>query len=143
MEDSWRGRHCGRSLGQPSSVSVVSPDGKLIACFYQETENSPQKIGILPADGGAPIKLLEISPTATFTYPPFQWSRDQNSLVYVETRNGVSNLWSHPLDGSASKQLTNFQSDQIFSFAWSPDDSQLALSRGTSTSDVILIPNAQ
>jgi Tol biopolymer transport system component len=82
-------------------------------------------------------------PTVTYAYPPWQWSRDQQSLVYVETRNGVSNLWSQPLDGSAPKQLTNFQSDQIFSFSWSPDGSQLALSRGTSTSDVILIPNAQ
>jgi eukaryotic-like serine/threonine-protein kinase len=128
---------------KPSFAPVVSPDGKLIATYYKEAENSPQKIGILPADGGPPVKLLEISPTATPAYPPFQWSRDQKSLVYVETRNGVSNLWSHPLDGSASKQLTNFQSDQIFSFAWSPNGSQLALSRGTSTSDVILIPNAQ
>jgi eukaryotic-like serine/threonine-protein kinase len=128
---------------KPSGGPVASPDGKLIACFYKEAENSQQKIGILPADGGSPVNLLEIPPTATFTDPPFQWSRDQKSLLYVETRSGVSNLWSHPLDGRASKQLTNFQSDQIFSFGLSPDGSQFALSRGTSTSDVILIPNAQ
>ena len=128
---------------KPSIVSVVSPDGKLVACGYQEAENSQQKIGILPADGGSPVKLLEAPPTYAFAYPFLQWSRDQRSLLYVETRNGVSNLWSHPLDGGAPKQLTAFQSDQIFSFGFSPDGSQLAVSRGTSTSDVILIPNAQ
>ena len=37
------------------------------------------------------------------------------------------------------KQLTNFKTDQIFWFDFSRDGKQLALSRGTQTSDVILI----
>ena len=131
-----------------SQAPVVSPDGKLIACVFQETDNSPiWKIGILPAQGGAPLKLLPISPFAeTFwftAYPPFQWSRDGKSLVYVENRNGVSNLWSHPLDGSSPKKLTSFQADLIFSFGWSPDGTRLAMARGTSVSDAILISNGQ
>jgi Tol biopolymer transport system component len=126
-----------------SEGSVVSPDGKLIASFFHGTENSPAKVGILSAQGGAPLKLLPISPMAVGTYPPFQWSRDGKSLIYVENRKGVSNLWSQPLDGSPPKQLTNFQSDLISSFAWSPDGTQLAVARGTSTSDAILISNSQ
>jgi Tol biopolymer transport system component len=131
-----------------SQGSVVSPDGKLISCVLQETDNSLiWKIGILPAQGGAPLKLLPISPmaeTLMFTaYPPFQWSRDGKSLVYVENRNGVSNLWNHPLDGSSPTRLTSFQADLIFSFAWSPDGTQLAMARGTSASDAILISNGQ
>ena len=126
-----------------SEGSVVSPDGKLIASFFHRTESSPAKIGILPAQGGAPVKLLSISPLAADTYPPFQWSRDGKSLIYVEDRKGVSNLWSQPLDGSPAKQVTNFQSDLISSFAWSPDGTQLAVARGTSTSDAILISNSQ
>ncbi len=127
-----------------SELSAISPDDKLIACLFQETDDSPMKIGILPAQGGAPLKLLQISPqAATPMYTRFQWSRDGKSLVYVENRNGVSNLWSHPLGGSPPKQLTDFRSDLIFSFAWSPDGTQLALARGTSASDAILILNAQ
>jgi eukaryotic-like serine/threonine-protein kinase len=131
-----------------SQASVVSPDGKLIACMFQERDNSPiWKIGILPAQGGAPLKLLQISPFAEafwfVAYPPFQWSRDGKSLIYVENRNGVSNLWNHPLDGNPPKRLTSFQADLIFSFAWSPDGTQLAMARGTSVSDAILISNGQ
>jgi len=35
--------------------------------------------------------------------------------------------------------LTDFKSDQIFSFEWSRDGKQLALTRGTESSDVVLI----
>ena len=59
--------------------------------------------------------------------------------MYIDTINGISNIWSLPIDGSAPKQLTNFKTDQIFWFDFSHDGKQLALSRGTQTSDVILI----
>ena len=58
------------------------------------------------------------------------------------TKNGVSNLWVQPRDGRPARPLTDFKSDLIFDFAWSPDG-DLALSRGTVTSDVVLIKNAQ
>jgi hypothetical protein len=57
------------------------------------------------------------------------------------TRNGVTNLWAQPIDGSPPKQLTNFASERIFNFDFSRDGKQLALSRGTETSDVVLISN--
>jgi Tol biopolymer transport system component len=57
------------------------------------------------------------------------------------TRNGVTNLWAQPIDGSAPTQLTNFASERIFSFDFSRDGKQVALSRGTQTSDVVLISN--
>ena len=43
------------------------------------------------------------------------------------------------MDGSAPKQVTDFKSDLIFSFAWSPDSKNVALSRGSLTNDVVLI----
>ncbi len=52
---------------------------------------------------------------------------------------GISNIWSQPLDGGAPKQLTDFKTDRIFAFDWSRDGKQLAVSRGTVTSDVVLI----
>jgi len=43
------------------------------------------------------------------------------------------------MNGTPPKQLTDFTSERIFWFAFSRDGKQLALSRGTQTSDVILI----
>jgi hypothetical protein len=39
-------------------------------------------------------------------------------------------------------QVTDFKDGRIFNFAFSADGSQLALSRGTFNSDVVLIENA-
>ena len=53
------------------------------------------------------------------------------------------NLWSQPLDGGPPKQVTDFKSDEIFSFAWSRDGKQLALARGVETGDVVLITDSK
>ena len=63
------------------------------------------------------------------------------AIDYVLTRNGVSNIWRQNLAGGTPKQITNFESGQIFDFDWSRDGKQLALTRGSESSDVILISN--
>ncbi len=68
-----------------------------------------------------------------------RWTPDGRGIAYIATRGGVSNIWSQPLDGGSPKQLTDFKTDRIFSFDWSPDGKWLVLARGTETSDVILI----
>ena len=62
-------------------------------------------------------------------------------MEYVLTRNGVSNVWEQKLTGGPPKQITHFQSGQIFDFHWSRDGKQLALTRGSISNDVILISN--
>jgi len=44
-----------------------------------------------------------------------------------------------PLDGKPGRQLTQFHSDSIFGFAWSPDRKKLLIPRGHVESDVILL----
>ena len=52
-------------------------------------------------------------------------------MTYAEVKDGVWNLWNQPIDGGAPKPVTNFTSDQIFSFGWSTDDGKrLAIARG-------------
>ena len=117
-----------------SGSPVFSPDGKLIACSYGNN-----KVAIIPADGGQPLKTFDI-PTPFGLEPGFQWTPDARALTYVETRDGVSNIWSLPVAGGPPKQLTDFKSEEIFSFALSRDR-QLAISRGMETGDVVLITN--
>jgi Tol biopolymer transport system component len=122
-----------------TEAPTVSPDGSLIASVYREDQpNAPNKVAIIPFAGGDPIKLLDI-PQSFNRAAGLRWMPDGSTLTFIDTINGVSNIWSLPLDASAPKQLTDFKTDQIFWFDLSSDGKQLALSRGTQRSDVVLI----
>jgi len=69
------------------------------------------------------------------------WAPAGDAVEYALTRSGVTNIWRQKLGGGTPKQITNFESGQIFDFAWSHDGSQLALTRGSESSDVVLISN--
>ena len=121
-----------------SDYPVFSPDGKQIACYYWETPNAPTRIAILSVEGGRPLKLLTPTlPSGRETN--LEWTADGRSIVYGVTKNGVANLWAHPVDGGEPKQITNFTAERILWFDLSPDGKRLATTRGTLTSDVLLI----
>ncbi|HVF47203.1 MAG TPA: DPP IV N-terminal domain-containing protein [Pyrinomonadaceae bacterium] len=121
-----------------SRSATVSPDGKLIAYFYRE-ENSPWRLAIAPFEGGEPLKTFDIP---AIPDPSLRWTPDGRAVAYVDTsKNGVSNIVAQPLDGGAPKQLTDFKEMRIFSFDYSRDGKQLALSRGIISTDVVLISN--
>ena len=124
-------------IEQASENPEVSPDGKLIVCQYREDINKPWRYAFIPYEGGAPVKVFDL-PGATIN---LRWTPDGRALTYYEYRNGASNIWALPLDGSAPKQLTDFKTDHIFNFRWSMDGKQMALARGTTTSDVVMISN--
>jgi serine/threonine protein kinase len=125
----------------PSAIPLVSPDGKQIACGYINEQETPPRwrIAIISFDGGPPLKTFDISPLQT----RFQWTSDGRAILYTATREGVTNLWSQPVDGSPPKQLTDFKSDQIFRFDWSRDGKYLLFARGTITSDVVLVSDVK
>jgi len=121
-----------------SEMPVISPDGKRIVCSYQDAPNSPWKIAIIPFQGGPPIRVFEVSLSADL--PNYiGWISGGEAFAYVDTRDGVSNLWTQPIDGSPRRQLTNFTAERIFAFDIARDHKQIALSRGRQTSDVVLI----
>jgi eukaryotic-like serine/threonine-protein kinase len=72
-----------------------------------------------------------------------QYSPDGKAIEYVVRENGVDNIWRQPLDGSAGKWGTTFKSEHITVFQWSFDGKQLALVRGHTDSDVVLIRDTQ
>ena len=121
-----------------TSQHSISPDGKLIACRYREQDLSPFKLALIDFNTGQTVKTIDIPPTNNF----LDWTADSSQVLYVDTRNGVSNIWSQPVNGGAPKQLTNFKSDLIFMFDLSRDGKQLVVSRGTVSRDVVLITDA-
>jgi Tol biopolymer transport system component len=121
-----------------SNIPTVSPDGKYIECGYWDEKSGARRIAILPIDGGSPTKIFSIP---IRNWQRIRWTRDSSALTYVDVNGGVSNLWRQPIDGGAAKQLTNFKSDQIFSYDWSQDQKYLVCERGVETNDVVMISN--
>jgi serine/threonine protein kinase/Tol biopolymer transport system component len=122
----------------PSVCPVVSPDGQWIVVYYRLETKAPWKLGIIPFNGGRPVRTMAVPNDVEFR-SLVRWTPDGSSLAYIVNREGVSNIWVQPLDGRPASQMTNFKSDKIFWFDWSPDNKQLGVSHGTVTSDVVLI----
>jgi len=115
---------------------VISPDGRWIAYSYRDTKDYSVKVALLPFAGGEP-RVIEGMASPDFAF--IRWSPDSRALTYIVTREGVSNLWSKRIDGGEAKQLTDFNTDRIFRFAWSQDGKSLACERGLMIKDVVLI----
>jgi Tol biopolymer transport system component len=118
-----------------SRMPVVSPDNQFIACRYY-VEAGLRGIAIIPVHGGPPVRLL---PIPVMEFQRVQWFNNGHAMTFVNTANGVSNIWSYDLDSGSTKQLTHFKTDQIFAYAWSPDYKQLVSERGTKASDATII----
>jgi len=124
---------------RPATRGSFSPDGKLIACgYFVEGAKQPWKIALIPFAGGPPVKLFEMPQSVNF-WAGLWWTPDARAFFYTDTRNGVSNIWSQPVDGGKAVQITNFDTETILHFARSRDGKNLALSRGHPTADVVLI----
>ncbi|MEJ7619178.1 MAG: hypothetical protein WKF30_19885 [Pyrinomonadaceae bacterium] len=138
-------REGGRPVKLTAALSAhpsVSPDGKLIAFFLQHTPQAPLRLAVMPFDGGEPIKIFDAySSLDPLQQPIVRWAPDGLALAYIETREGVSNVWKRRLDGGPPEQLTDFETDQIYWFDWSRDGMQLVLSRGSETGDLVLVRN--
>jgi hypothetical protein len=63
----------------------------------------------------------------------------KNTPPISSAHTQLSNITRQPIDGSPPAQVTQFSTGRIFNFAYSPDGQQLALSRGSLDSDVVLI----
>ena len=118
-------------IDKRASMPSFSPDKKLIAYAYIDTQaNPPQGTAVAPAEGGPPIKRFRFLARV-------DWTTDGRALAYIDQPH--INIWALPLDGGKPMPLTDFKAGLTFEFDFSHDGKQLALSRGTRASDVVLI----
>ena len=125
----------------------ISPDGKRIMYLAspKPPENpsspsvSPFQLKVIASDGGAELYKFDWPASANAS----RWAPAGDAVEYALSRKTVSNIWRQKLGrgGGPPKQITNFESGLIFDFEWSRDGRQLALTRGSESSDVILISN--
>lgn len=128
----------------PAGVALsTSPDGKylgyVLATIPTQEDPYPQyKIALLDlAATGSPPRLLDAD--ERISSGGLKFTPDNKAIAYPIRESGVDNLWVQPLDGSSGHRATSFNAEQISTFEWSPDGKTLAILRGHTDSDVVLI----
>jgi Tol biopolymer transport system component len=119
-----------------SEFPSVSPDGKLIAYYFtDERSNNQPTMALIPIEGGDPVKTIQLPETIQSL--AFGMS-DARSVAYLDGGAGALNIWTQSIDGGAPKQLTNFKTEFVNSFAFAPDG-KIAVYRFSATRDIVLI----
>jgi len=142
MEMPIGGGQAKRLLDKVADFGVISPDGQQIAALTTEGSgiNFKAMIDIIPAQGGLPVKtfppMLSISNT-------FQYSADGQSLYYPVTAKGVSNIIMQPIGTKTATPMTNFSDLQIYGYHYDWKNKRLALARGRTNTDVVLLTQQQ
>ena len=120
-----------------SGQLAIFPDGKTLVVPVQKPTEAVN-IALFELGSSSPPRILDAG-----IYSPgacdLQSTHDGNSVAYIRQQNGVGNLWVNPLDGSAAYPITDFKSEGIGSFSFSPDGKKLAIVRGHTESDVVLL----
>jgi serine/threonine protein kinase len=119
-----------------------SPDGRwlpeIVTTSDAATRTITEKVALVDVTTNSETPAKYIDPRADITVP-IAITPDGKAVAYNVVENGVGNLWAQPLDGSPGHRLTNFTSDLIFSFQFSPDGKLLAVARVHAVSDVVLL----
>lgn len=147
--DSWRSG--ARSLwklkiGSPDTASMFrhgavdprfSPDGRLVACWLHNEKDQRSRMTILSFPDGATVTAFDFPGVSG--HPDFQWAPDGRTIHFTDSRNGVSNIRAYEFRKGTVTDVTKFTSGTIYNFAWSPDGKNLAVARGQTTSDIVLL----
>ena len=125
------------------SFAAFSPDGKQIAAItvFGSGVNTKLMVEIIPSPGGLPVKSF---PPSHFIFSPsLRYSADGQSLYYAVTNKGVSNLAVQPIGVASASLVTNFDDLLIYGFDYDWKNKRLAVARGRSNDDVVLLTQQQ
>jgi serine/threonine protein kinase len=120
----------------------LSPDGKWLPVIVTSLDPATQvdvhalELIDVATNTATSVRTFPSQPTITL---PLQFTPDGKNVAYRVIVNGTENVWMQPLDGSKDRPVTDFTTDHIRSFAWSPDGKSLAVLRTHLVSDVVLL----
>ena len=119
-----------------------SPDGKWMPEIEAKGDPAAQAsvrtVALVDVTANSETSVKYLKPRADLA-PPIAFTPDGKAVAYLIFENGVANVWAQPLDGSPGHRLTNFTSDQIRAFQFSPDGKSLGVARFHVVSDVVLL----
>jgi WD40 repeat protein len=131
----------------PETPVSFSVDGKTLAylVFVAPHPNEyVDKIALLNLESPSSLRLLDTAHiSGNGGVHGVQFTPDGNHVAYSVGENGADNIWVQPLNGAVGHRITNFESEQILSFHWSPDGKKLGILRGHSDSDVVLLQESK
>jgi Tol biopolymer transport system component/phage shock protein PspC (stress-responsive transcriptional regulator) len=118
--------------------AIYSPDGMRIMAALLDPKTGKIQGCFLPSSGRPSLSCHD-APTTLDPMGIIGWMPDGRGMAALDNRSGIPNLWTFPFDGSPGKQLTHFLKSEIHGFDWSPDGKRIALSRGSSEQNVVLV----
>ena len=131
---------------------ALSPDGKRLVFnadinVPENPQTAESKLAIMELDSPSQSTPRLIAPDPRMAGGPSSdnfnnnlcFAPDGKSVAYIIRDKGVDNVFVQPLDDTPGHQITNFTSDNISQFQWSPDGKTLAVARFHTTSDVVLL----
>jgi Tol biopolymer transport system component len=127
-------------LEQIDDVFGFSPDGRylLVSVLRDDGGRLREKIEVIPAAGGPPVRSLEPPARAA----RWKWTPGGDALTFIREVDGARNIWRLPLAGGDARQVTSFTDDDLSDCAWTADGARLFyVRRQIISSDVVLITN--
>ena len=128
--------------GYVAGANNFSPDGKWLPEIASQADPATlavtNKIALVDVNAKSLASTKFLIPRAEITRP-IAFTPDGKAVAYNIVENGVGNVWAQPLDGSPGHRLTNFTTDQLSAFQFSPDGKSLAVARQHIVSDVVLL----
>jgi len=118
----------------------IARDGKTAVLGTYDFKSQKPSITLVSLESGKELRTFEYDPRHRGI---LRVSPDGKGIVYPIREKGVDNLWVQPLDGGPGRQLTNFTGLKIYWYQWAADGKSLALVRGDSPSDLVLIQDSQ
>ena len=119
---------------QIEAREFANADGETLLFHFHNTDGPDVENVLMPVAGGERRTVDGLKRWA------WGFTPDGQSLVYIPSEGGSSNLWAWPLDGGEARQLTGFQDElYVAAYDWSSDGKRVAVARADSTSDIVKI----
>ena len=111
----------------------VSPDGtRLIGPAWNGTSHRSER-AFVPVDGGPLAFATDDVPQSA------RWLPDGKSWLHGDLRQGAGGLFTKPIAGGTERKVLDLGDDQSWAVAIASDGRKLAVVRGRTTNDVVLI----
>ena len=121
-----------------AEFAALTADGKSIVLLTIEGSGLDTRavIKLIDADGGPPTKSIHPNP---FISGLVTFSPDGKYLYYPVNERGVSNIVKQSIDGGDPLPVTKFEDLLIYDYSYDWNHKKLAITRGRSISDAVLI----